>query len=173
MYSDKEFSLRMSIVLTDSEVTHMSKCIKSVVYATSNIVVSEDEPNPFLEEDSELELAYKKDEDEGYARMLEDMAQSFSEREIDHQNYYVVINRITTQVSGDMHYDRAGYVYMLVRRSDKVPCMTYYARDNEKVEFNFDHDWLKWSPEAGNWFTYDRVHKRLIGKFIGDTADDK
>ena len=163
----------MSIVLNSIELQYITRCIKSLVYETTLMISHVNQNEPKVPDDCPLQASVRKDEDDRHADMLETMIGQFKEKDIDKEKYYVVLNRLSSQESGQLEQERAGYLYMLVRRSDSVPCMTYYARDKENVLYNFDHDWLKWTEETGNWFIYDRVNKCLNGKIIGDTVDDE
>ena len=163
----------MSIVFNITELQYITRCIKSLVYETTLMIAAVNENEEKLPEDSPLQESVRKEEDDRHAVMLETMLGDFNENTVNKEEFYVVLNRLSSQVSGEMEQERAGYLYLLIRRSDSVPCMTYYARDKENVKYNFDHKWLKWTEETGNWFIYDRVNKRLIGKILGDTFDDE
>ena len=163
----------MSIVFNIKEIQYITRCIKSLVYETTLMIAAVNENQEKLSEDSPLQESVRKEEDDRHADMLETMVADFDEKKINKERFYVVLNRLSSQTIGNREQERAGYLYLLMRRSDNVPCMTYYARDNENVHYNFDHEWLKWTEESGNWFIYDRINKSLIGKIIGDTVDDE
>ena len=166
-----DICIKMAVVLKQKDVHYLFKSIGLLHYKTCDVAV-DDTDNPFVPDDLPMNEAFEATDDEDAMDLLAARVANFKEKDTNKDDYYTVINRISTQVIGSIENCRAGYVFLLVRRSDNVPCMSYYARDKENVANNFDHSWLKWQPEFANWIIYDNIHNKIGGKVIGSLLDD-
>ena len=161
----------MAVVLKAKDLEYLFKRIGLLHYKTCDVVVG-DTSNQFVPDDSPINDAFNAADDEDEMELLLTRVGNFQERNINEDDFYTVINRVSTQVMQTIDNHRAGYVYLLVRQSDNIPCMSYYARDKENVSNNFDHVWLKWQPEFANWIIYDNVNICIGGKVVGSLVDD-
>jgi hypothetical protein len=159
----------MSLVLSNEQIAFLGNAIGYIHYQGTKIS-TDNVCHTFVPDDHQFDRTINNDDDEEIKILIRRIG-IFSELDIDEDTFYVVINRISTQSIGSATNERAGYMYLLVRKSDNIPCMKYYARDNENVKTNFDHKWLKWEPEFANWIIYDPVGNCIAGRVIGSLLE--
>jgi hypothetical protein len=159
----------MSIVLSSEVTISLAKTIGLIHHQSTEITIDNvcntcvPDDNPFHQDTNNDDLAL--------IEMIQRRIGNFNEIDINQDTFYVVINRISVQEIGSSKQERAGYIYLLVRKADNIPCMHYYARDKENVKSNFDHKWLKWEPEFANWIIYDATANDVIGKIVGSLLE--
>jgi hypothetical protein len=159
----------MSIVLSNKAIDFLKKTI-GFFHHNDTVISLDNQCNTCIPDDHGFDYKMNAKDLESI-EMLKRRIGVFSENDINEDTFYVVINRLSTQTIGSATQERAGYMYLLVRKSDNIPCMEYYARDNENVKNNFDHKWLKWDPEFANWFIYDPIGHCIAGKIVGSLLE--
>jgi hypothetical protein len=159
----------MSIVLSREVTIFLAKSIGLIHHESTEITV-DNVCNTCIPDEHPFDQMMNNDDAEKI-EMIQRRIGNFNESDINEDTFYVVINRLTTQETGSSRQERAGYMYLLVRKSDNIPCMDYYARDKENVKSNFDHKWLKWEPEFANWIIYDPTAHCIVGKIVGSLLE--
>ena len=95
------------------------------------------------------------------------------ERKINQRNYYVVKHRLTKY--GDdivVNEIRAGYMYVLVRKSDDVAVAFEYVGDGaDSTTLDETKRWAKWDHSDEGWIVYDGNDGHIRGNLSGSLME--
>ena len=122
----------MAVVLKLKDLEYLFKQIGLLHYKTCNVAV-DGSANPSVPDNSPMNDTFNAADNEDEMDILLAQVSNFKENNINEDDYYTVINQVSTQVIGTIDNIQADYVFLLVRQSDNVPCMTYYITDKENV----------------------------------------
>lgn len=95
-------------------------------------------------------------------------------RKINKQNYYVVKHRLTKYNEDIVDNEiRAGYMYVLVKKSSNVSVSFFYAHDTQDLSNTpASKKWVKWSHSNEGWIIYDGDNGHIRGNLSGGLFDE-
>ena len=95
------------------------------------------------------------------------------ERKINQRNYYVVKHRLTKYGDDIVANEiRAGYMYVLVRKSDDVAVAFQYVGEGvDSATFEGTKRWAKWDHSGEGWIVYDGNKGHICGNLSGSLME--
>lgn len=95
------------------------------------------------------------------------------DRNINQQNYYVVKHRLTKYADDIIDHEiRAGYMYVLVRRSNDVAVSYQYVSDGkDSSTCTGIQCWARWNHSDEGWIIYDGDDGYIRGNISGSMME--